>query len=59
MVEGSSPVAVTYTSNIKPVSNNEFFDFQATIEYEFALKGVHDMIRTYRQPFTISIPWEN
>ena len=49
MVVGSSPFAVTYTSDFQPVLINEFPDIQATIEYGFTLKRVRDMIRTYSQ----------
>ena len=35
------------TSDIVPVSSNEFLDIQATIECGFTLKRVRDMIRTY------------
>ena len=44
---GSSPVAVTYTSDFAPASSKEFLDIYATIECGFALKRVRDMIRTY------------
>ena len=47
MVVGSSPVAVTYTSDIIPVSSKEFSDTHAALECGFTLKGVRDMIRTY------------
>ena len=47
MVVGSSPVAVTYTSDFGPASSTECLDIQATIECGFTLKGVRDMIRTY------------
>ena len=43
MVVGSSPVAITETSGIAPVSSKEFVDIQATIECGFALKRVRDM----------------
>ena len=46
---GSSPVAVTCTSDIAPVSSKKFFDIQATIECGFPLKRVRDMTRTYSQ----------
>ena len=32
-----------------PASSKEFLDIQATVEYGFTLKHVHDMIRTYSQ----------
>ena len=35
---------------MEPVSSKEFLDIQATIECEFTLKRVRDMIRTYK-PF--------
>ena len=44
---GLNPVAVTYTSDIAPVSRKEFFDIQSTIEYSFILKCESDMIITY------------
>ena len=47
MVEGSTPVSVTKTSDFAPVSSKEFLDIQATIEFVLTLKGVSDMIRTY------------
>ena len=49
MVVGSSPVAVTSTSDSAPVSSKEFLDIQAIIECGFILKRVRDMIRTYSQ----------
>ena len=47
---GFEPVAVTYTSDIAPVSSKEFLDIQAIIESRFTLKRVRDMIITYRNP---------
>ena len=47
MVVGSSPVAVTSTSDIVPVSSKEFLDIQAAIGCGFTLKRVRDMIRIY------------
>ena len=44
---GSSLVAVTQISDFAPASSKEFLDIQVTIECEFALKRVRDMIRTY------------
>ena len=44
---GSSLVAVTWTSDFVPVSSKEFLDIQATIECEFTLERVRDMIRAY------------
>ena len=49
MVVGSSPVAVTSTSDSARVSSKEFLDIQAIIECGFTLKRVRDMIRTYSQ----------
>ena len=49
MVVGSSPVAVTETSDFAAVSSKELLDIQATIECGFTLKRVRDMIRTYSQ----------
>ena len=46
---GSSPVAVTQTSDFMPASSKEFVDIQATIECGYTLKQVCDMIRTYSQ----------
>ena len=48
-VVGSNPVAVTLTSDIAPVLSNEFLDIEATIERDFTLKRVSDMIRAYSQ----------
>ena len=47
MVLGSSPVAVTSTSDFAPASSKEFLDIQATMECGFTLKHVRDMTRTY------------
>ena len=49
MVVGSSPVAVTSTSDLAYLLRKEFLDIQATIECGFTLKHVRDMIRTHRQ----------
>ena len=46
---GLSPVAVTKTSDIAPVSSKEFLDIKANIECRFTLKCVRDMIRIYSQ----------
>ena len=46
---GSSPVAVTQTSDFMPASSKEFVDIQATIECGYNLKQVCDMIRTHSQ----------
>ena len=51
VVEDSSHVAVTKTSNIAPVSSNKFLGIQATIWWRFTLKHVRDMIITYSQNF--------
>ena len=37
------------TSDIVPVSKNDFLLIQATIESRFTLKRVRDMIRTHRE----------
>ena len=37
------------TSDFAPVSSKEFLDIQAAIEFEFTLKRVSNMIRTYSQ----------
>ena len=47
VVVGLIPVAVTKTSDFAPASSKEFFDIQTTMECEFTLRGVRDMIRTY------------
>ena len=49
VVVGSSPVTVTQTSDIAPVSSKVSLDIQANIECGFTLKRVRDMIRTYSQ----------
>ena len=49
MVVGSSPVAVTLTSDFVPASSKEFLDVQTAVECRFTLKGVRDMTRAYRQ----------
>ena len=49
---GSSPVAVTESSDIALVSSKEFLDYQATIECGFTLKRVRDMIKTYSTSLT-------
>ena len=49
MVLGSSPFAVTWTSDFVSVLSKEFLDIQAIIECGFNLKLVRDMIRTYNQ----------
>ena len=51
---GSSPVAVTYTTDIVLVLSKEFLDIQATLECGFTLEHVRDMIRTYSQKITVS-----
>ena len=43
---GSSPVAVTESSDIAPVSSKEFLDIQITSGYRFTLTCVCDMIKT-------------
>ena len=49
MALGSSPVAVTSSSNFAPASSKEFVDIQGNIECGFTLKRVRDMTRTYSQ----------
>ena len=51
VILGSSPVAVTLTSDFAPVSSKEFFDIQTTIECGFTLKCVRDITRTDIQAF--------
>ena len=46
VVVGSSPVAVTKTSDFAPALSKEFLDIQATIERGFTLKRIHDTIIT-------------
>ena len=46
---GFEQVAVTYTSDIAPVSSKEFHDNKATIECRFTIKRVRGTIRTYRK----------
>ena len=47
MAQGSSPVAVTETSDFAPASNKDFLGIQATIECGFTLKRVSEMTRTF------------
>ena len=47
MVLGSSPVAVTSSSDFAPASSKEFLDIHATIECGFTLKHKRDMARPY------------
>ena len=49
MALGSSPGAVNYSSDIRPVSCKEFLDIQANIGCEFTIKCVRDMTITYSQ----------
>ena len=53
MVVGSSPVAVTQTSDFVPASSKEFLDIQTTIECGFTVKLVCDMTRTYSLSYTL------
>ena len=46
---GSNPIAGTKISDIAPVSSKEFLVIQATMEYRFTLKRVHDTTITYNQ----------
>ena len=48
---GSSPVAVSSTSDFAPALSKEFLDIQATINFAFILKCVPDMTRTYSQMY--------
>ena len=49
LVVGSSPVAVTNTSDFAPASSKEFLDIQTTMECGFTLKRV-----TYRYQCSFS-----
>ena len=49
MVVGSSPVAVTDTSDIALVLIKKFLDIQANRECRFTVKCVRDMTGTYSQ----------
>ena len=49
VVLGSSPVAVTSTSDFPPASSKELLDIQATKKCGFTLKPVRDMTRKYSQ----------
>ena len=53
--EFESPVAVTETSDMAPVSSKKSLDIQATIECRFTLKHVRDMIRTNHFNTTFSV----
>ena len=44
---GSSPAAVTETSDFAPALSNEFLDIQATIVCGVTLKRVRGMTRRY------------
>ena len=46
---GSSPIAVTSTSDIVLVSIKDFLDIQATIQRRFTLKLVLEMIKLFSQ----------
>ena len=48
MALGSSPVAVTESSDFAPAMSKEFLDIQATIKCAFTLELVRDIKRTYR-----------
>ena len=57
---GSSPVAVTWTSNFVPALSKEFLDIQTSIECGFTLKRLRDMTRTYNQkPHLQLFLWNN
>ena len=47
MVVGSSLIPVTWTLDIVPVLSKELLVILATTEYEFTLKRVGDITRTY------------
>ena len=49
VIVGSSPVAVTETSDFVTVSIKEFLEIQATIECGFTLKRVSNMTRACSQ----------
>ena len=49
MAVGSSPIAVTCTSDFAPVSSKEFLDIQAIIECGFTLKWVRGMMIEIRK----------
>ena len=55
VVVGLSPIAVTSTSDIAPVSSKEFLDTQATIECGFTLKCMiwHDKNIQYLSCFVL------
>ena len=44
-----SNLMVKWTSDFAPAPSKEFLDIQTTIECEFSLKRVRDMIKTYSQ----------
>ena len=43
----SNPISATYNSDFVSSLSKEFLDIQATIEFEFTLKGARDITRTY------------
>ena len=49
LVVGSSPVAVTETSDIAPVSGKAFLDNQTTTECRFTLNAYVTLIKTHNQ----------
>ena len=49
VVVGSSPVGITLTSDIAPVSSKEVLEIPANIECGFTLKLVRDIIKTCSQ----------
>ena len=49
MLVGSSPAAVTETSDFAPASSKDFLNIQAARERGFTLKRINDMIRAYIQ----------
>ena len=58
MILGSSPVAVTWTSDFAPVPCKEFLDIQTNIELEFIRKRLRHMKRSYSQ-MTVQISTHN
>ena len=50
MAVGSSPVAVTETSDIAPVFSKKFLDIQPTIECGFTLNRVRDNDKNIQLP---------
>ena len=51
VVVGSSPAAVTWTSDFAATLSKDFLHIQETIECGFNLKRVRDMTKTYSQMY--------